>query len=84
MDEEKRFAKLFESEEFGQMLITLLNGDNGPEITYQISEFMGMQPKIIMDGYDDSKSGYDFARTVFDKVDQSVAEDQARGGTEYG
>lgn len=67
----KDFAKLFYFEETGQALITLSNGDDGPEIAVRIADICGVCPEIKMTGYGDNKEGWMKADNAFDAIDEA-------------
>ena len=64
--DKKNFAKLFEFDDLGQVLLTLQIGDDGPEITYRIAGMLGVEPSVTFSGYSDNEDGWAKAEKYFE------------------
>lgn len=67
------FAKLFESETHGQILVKVDSGDEGPEIRYFFQpEGLGVCSMAV--NFADTESGWDSAERVFGNIESGDAE----------
>ncbi len=69
------FAKLFEFEDIGQVLVTLDSGDEGPEISIRVSVASGFQ----ISGYEDNSKGWNTAEDAFQKISKEDIHPTAAG-----
>jgi len=67
------FAKIFESEIHGQLLVKIDSGDDGPEVrTFFQPKNLGVCSLAV--GFKDTDSGWDSAEELFSRVSCSDAE----------
>lgn len=68
------FAKLYETEETGQVLVKLDDGEKGPEIRYYfVPEGLGVCTMALEFTDDDKGTAWDKADTAFEKVNEEQA-----------
>lgn len=68
------FAKLFEFDDVGQVLVKLDDGDNGPEVRiYFQPENLGVCSTAFNFKEDEDGSEWDKAEEAFNKVDEKTA-----------
>ena len=63
------FAKLYETESCGQILVKFDSGEEGPEVRF-FFEPQGLGVCSIALQYDDNDDGWDKAESVFNKTDK--------------
>ena len=68
--DKKNFAKLFEFDDLGQVLLTVQNGDGGPELTYRIAGMHGGEPSMRLSGYCDNEAGWAKAEKAFEMLNE--------------
>ena len=70
------FAKLFESDRFGQILVVMDRGDDGPQVTFSV-EPTNLGVCSMAPGFDDTDEGWDRAEKLLTECDQAMAEKMA-------
>lgn len=74
------FAKLYQTEETGQVLIKIDNGDKGPEVRfYFVPEGLGVCSMALEFKDDNKGDAWDKADAFFEKIDEELAIQMARG-----
>lgn len=76
----KKFAKLFESEEYGQIVVIRQNNDDGePEVRFFLRpKIDGLRVcAVAAAGKDDSEESEKAMDAIFDKTDLQAAEEMA-------
>jgi hypothetical protein len=73
----KKFARLFEFDDIGQVLFVLDEGIDGPEIKIRAAEYRGIDLAITMSGYTDDDAGWDEAEGYLDTIDEIAARESA-------
>ena len=72
-----KFAKLFETEKYGQILVKIDSSDDGPEVRFYFQpENLGVCS--IAHSFKDSDAGWLAAEKFFHKVDVEVAEENVK------
>lgn len=73
------FAKLFEDEEYGQILIKIdRDNDNGdPEVRFFSEPFKELGVCSFALGFDDTDRGWEKAQKLFNQIDSDRAKDYA-------
>lgn len=79
----KPFAKLFEVEGIGQILLVKRRGDDGPELAITFRMPNGSVCDIKL-GYPDNDDGWDQLDAAFDQVEEPTAASLAREQIEAG
>lgn len=67
------FAKLYESKEYGQVLVMLDTGDDGTPCVSFYAEPEGFGVCSISSKFKDTEEGWDKAEAFFEKVDDEIA-----------
>lgn len=68
-----KFAKLYETEDRGQILVTLdTNEEGSPAVRFFVSP-TGLGVCAIGPSFEDSESGWDAAEDLFERVDLDMA-----------
>tara|TARA_R110001606_G_scaffold272145_2_gene420668 strand:+ start:257 stop:529 length:273 start_codon:yes stop_codon:yes gene_type:complete len=69
------FAKIFNTEKHGQVLVMFDSGDNGAEVKFFFKPF-GFGVCQISNNFIDTKEGWDSAQRFFESIDEAKAVDQ--------
>lgn len=69
-----KFAKLFEFDDIGQVLVKMDTGEDGPEVQiYFETGIEGVDLCSQSFGFDDSTEGWEKRGEVFDQIDEAMA-----------
>lgn len=71
------FAKIFESEKYGQLLVTKDEGSNGPRVAVHAQPH-DLGVCVIGVNFPDDQGGWDKQDAHFDRMDLEIAETQIK------